>query len=233
MNKSEQTAINGIPEPTLRRLPTYCQVLRRLAAQDHEHVSCTQIGRELNLDPTQVRKDLSLAGATGRPKVGYPTGELYRSIETFLGWNDARDAVLVGAGSLGTALLGYTPFDQYGVKIVAAFDVDPAKCNTKIHGVRVFPLMKLPNLLERLHVHIGILTVPAEAAQSVCDQMTINGILAIWNFAPTALTVPEGVIVQNENLFSSLGILSSKLTAALRGAGTIYSISDARTAGKA
>ncbi len=215
MQDKVHTPITGIPEPTLRRLPAYCQVLRRLSRQEYDYVSCTQIGRELNLDPTQVRKDLALAGAAGRPKVGYPVDELYHAIENFLGWNNAREAVLVGAGHLGTALLGYTPFDQYGVRLVAAFDADPEKCGRQIHGVLVFPLEKMPNLLDRMKVHIGILTVPAEAAQSVCNLMTANGVLAVWNFAPIALDVPDGVIVQSENLFSSLGILSSKLTAVL------------------
>ncbi len=209
-------SIHGVPEPTLRRLPSYCQVLQRLAQQDCQYVSCTQIGRELDLDPTQVRKDLACAGATGRPKVGYPVNTLYQALKTFLGWNNAQDAALVGTGHLGTALLGYRPLEQYGVRIVAAFDVDPLIYDRKIHNVMVFPLEKMPNLLERLNVHIGILSVPAEAAQPVCDIMTCNGIRAIWNFAPIALTVPEGVIVQDEDLFSSLGILSSKLAALLR-----------------
>ena len=216
-DKTHTTAIDGIPEPTLRRLPGYCQVLRRMAKEGQAQVSCTQIGRELNLDPTQVRKDLALAGASGRPKVGYETETLYRQLEDFLGWNNARDAVLVGVGSLGTALIGYRPFNRYGVNIVAAFDTDPEKQNREIYGVPVFPLMKMTDLVRRLKVHIGILTVPAEPAQSVCDFMVMNGILAIWNFAPTALVVPEGIIVQNENLFNSLGVLSSKLTALLRG----------------
>ncbi len=216
MMEHADNPIHGVPEPTLRRLPAYCQVLQRLLQQECAFVSCTQIGRALDLDPTQVRKDLACAGAAGRPKVGYPVDELYHTLETFLGWNNARDAILVGAGHLGTALLGYRPFEQYGVRIVAAFDGAPEKCGNKIHNVMVFPLEKMPNLLERLNVHIGILTVPAEAAQSVCDMMTLNGIRAVWNFAPIALTVPAGVIVQSENLFSSLGILSSKLAAQLR-----------------
>lgn len=214
MEDNTNNAIHGIPEPTLRRLPAYCQVLRRIG--DREYVSCTQIGRELHLDPTQVRKDLALAGANGRPKVGYPVAELFQTIETFLGWNNAQDAILVGAGHLGTALLGYKPFEKYGVKIIAAFDTAPEKHGQKIHDVAVFPLKKLPNLLDRIKVHIGILTVPAQEAQTVCNLMTDNGILAIWNFAPIALAVPDGVIVQQENLFSSMGILSSKLAAKLR-----------------
>ena len=215
--KDLTTAIDGIPEPTLRRLPGYCQILQRLAREGMAQVSCTQIGRELHLDPTQVRKDLALAGASGRPKIGYETEVLLRQLPEFLGWNNARDAVLVGVGSLGTALLGYRPFNRYGVNIVAAFDDDPTKQDRQVHGVPVFPLLKLPNLLERMKVHIGILTVPGEAAQSVCDLMVMTGILAIWNFAPTALVVPDGIIVQNENLFNSLGVLSSKLTALLKG----------------
>ncbi len=208
--------LQGIPEPTLRRLPTYCHLLRRLAQQEVDRVSCTQIGRSLNLDPTQVRKDLAATGIIGRPKVGYQVLELCARIEDFLGWNNTQDAVLAGVGSLGTALLGYKPFAQNGVRIVAAFDTDPHKTEETVHDTPVFPLEKLPNLTERMKIHVGILTVPAESAQTVCDLMVLSGIRAIWNFAPAALIVPDSVIVQNENLFSSLAILSSKLAALLK-----------------
>lgn len=208
--------LKSIPEPTLRRLPSYCNYLRRLNHLNQEFVSCTQIGQELDLDPTQVRKDLAVTGIVGRPKVGYPTRELFDTIEEFLGWRDAQNVFLVGAGSLGTALLGYTAFDQYGIRIVAAFDADPGKCGREIHGIPVFGLEKLPDLAVRMRIHLGILTVPVEAAQEACDVLVGAGIRAVWNFAPTALRVPSHVIVQNEHLFSSLAILSSKLTAALR-----------------
>lgn len=216
---SQKSILEGIPEPTLRRLPAYCHVLRRMAEQGAESVSCTQIGRELQLDPTQVRKDLAVTGASGRPKVGYQVQDLYDRIADFLGWNNAQDAVLVGVGSLGTALLGYKGFNQNGVRIVAAFDVDPAKIGGARHDTPVFPLEKMPDLVKRLKVHLGILTVPVESAQMVCDLMVLSRVRAIWNFAPTALTVPAGIIVQNENLFSSLAVLSSKLAARLRTAG--------------
>jgi redox-sensing transcriptional repressor len=208
--------LQGIPEPTLRRLPAYCHLLRRLVRQEIKEVSCTQIGRALDLDPTQVRKDLAVTGVNGRPKIGYQVPDLCDKIESFLGWNNTQDAVLVGVGSLGTALLGYKPFTQNGVRIVAAFDTDPHKVEERVHDTPVFPIEKLPNLLERLKIHVGILTVPVDAAQSVCNLMVLSGVRAIWNFAPTALEVPDGVIVQNENLFSSLGVLSSKLAAMLR-----------------
>lgn len=208
--------IQGIPDATLRRLPTYGHLLRRLAQQNQEFVSCTQIGGALHLDPTQVRKDLAVTGVIGRPKVGYKVLELCEKVEDFLGWTNTQDAVLIGVGSLGTALLGYKPFADNGVRIVAAFDTDAAKVDEMVHETPVFPLEKLPNLVERMKIHVGIVTVPVENAQTVCDLLVLSGIRAIWNFAPTALHVPDGVIVQNENLFSSLAILSSKLAAALR-----------------
>lgn len=205
----------GVPEPTLRRLPSYCHVLRRLSREGVAAISCSRIGRELNLDPTQVRKDLAYTGVTGRPKVGYDTETLLQCVENFLGWNNTRDAVLVGAGSLGTALLGYKPMDQNGVKIVAAFDAAPEKAHTLIHDVRVLPMEKFVNLVKRMRIHVGILTVPAESAQAACDLMVLAGVRAIWNFAPVALKIPDDVVVQNENLFSSLAVLSSRLQAIL------------------
>jgi redox-sensing transcriptional repressor len=210
----------GVPEPTLRRLPGYCQVVRRMADDGVENVSCTQIGAELHLDPTQVRKDIAFTGIVGRPRVGYAVGELYDSIESFLGWKNAQDAFLIGVGSLGTALLGYANFENHGVRIVAAFDDDPIKVGTVVHGRKIYPLQKLPNLAARMKIHMGILTVPADAAQEAANLLVESGILAIWNFAPTALTVPEDIIVQTEELFASLGVLSSKLAKRLRRAET-------------
>lgn len=201
----------GVPEPTLRRLPTYCHFLRRLAQDGADVVSCRQIGDALHLDPTQIRKDLAYAGVAGRPKVGYPVPELLAGVENFLGWNNTQQAILVGAGSLGTALLGYKAMDRNGVRIVAAFDTSPDKTFQAIHQVKVLPMRKLVDLVGRMQIHVGILTVPAESAQTVCDLMVQAGIRAIWNFAPVALKVPDTVIVQNENLFSSLAVLSSRL----------------------
>jgi redox-sensing transcriptional repressor len=197
-----------IPEATLRRLPAYYHLLRELQNAGTQFVSCSLIGKQLNLDPTQVRKDLESTGMAGKPKVGYPLGDLVRWIEDFLGWNNAKDAFLVGAGSLGSALLGYGKFRQFGLNIVAAFDSDAEKVGGQIHGKQVLPLEKLPDLARRMHIHIGIVTVPAEAAQKVADLMVEGGILAIWNFAPVYLRVPEHVILQSEDLYHSLASLS-------------------------
>jgi len=208
----------SVPEPTLRRLPSYYHYLVRLREKGQEMISAAQIGEDLGVHHTQVRKDLAFTGSQGRPKIGHRVADLVASIETFLNWNNATDAFLVGVGHLGTALLGYAGFERAGVKIVAAFDTNPRMVGKKIQGVSVLPLEKLPDLARRMHISIGILTVPAEAAQEVADLMIGSGIQAIWNFAPTVPDVPAGVIIENVALYSSLGVLSRKLAVHRRAA---------------
>jgi redox-sensing transcriptional repressor len=203
--------VKAIAEASLRRLPAYYRVLQSWQAAGAQFVSCSIIANELNLDPTQVRKDIESTGVIGKPKVGYRLADLMRGIEDFLGWTNTKDAVLAGAGSLGSALLGYEKFRFYGLHIVAAFDTEPAKIGTRIHGVDVLPMDKLVELAQQMHIHLGVITVPALAAQTVADRMVEGGILAIWNFAPIRLRVPEGVILQNEDLYPSLASLSFKL----------------------
>ncbi len=202
---------NAIPEPTLRRLPTYRHYLQELKRQGIKFVSCSVIGKDLGFDPTQVRKDIQLTGIVGKPKVGHPVPALIRAIDSFLGWDNVKDVFLAGAGSLGMALLGYERFSQLGLSIVAAFDIDPEKIGSEAHGKEIFSLERLPGLARRMGIHIGIITVPAKAAQSVADLMVEGGILAIWNFAPVALTLPDEIIVQKEDLYNSLAVLSWKL----------------------
>jgi redox-sensing transcriptional repressor len=206
-----------IPEPTLRRLPSYHHLLTVLAGDGTQSVSCSVIGRALNLDPTQVRKDIAITGIEGKPKVGYDIYDLMGSIENFLGWNNPKQAFLAGVGNLGQALLGYQQFNRYGMDIVAAFDADPEKVGKNLYGREVLPLEKLANLARRMHVLIGIVAVPTDAAQFVADQMVAGGIQAIWNFAPVSLDVAPGVIVQNEDLFASLAVLSNRLATATVG----------------
>ena len=205
-----------VSEPTLKRLPLYHRFLKEWQAAGHETVSCTDIGLDLDLDPTQVRKDLEAVGVGGRPRIGYVVASLLAGLEQFLGWNNVNEAFLVGAGSMGSALLGYRKFEQCGLKIVAAFDLDPSKIGTRIHGKHVLPLEKMPNLAERMHILIGIITVPATEAQGVADLMVTGGIRAIWNFAPVRLRVPAEVIVHNEDLYCSLAALSQKLFVTLQ-----------------
>jgi redox-sensing transcriptional repressor len=203
--------IHEIPEASLRRLPIYYRCLQEMMTAGATQVSCAGLARVLGLDPTQVRKDIELTGIVGKPKVGHPLGELVRWIENFLGWNRPKDAVLAGAGSLGSALLGYQKFRSHGIEIVAAFDIDPDKIGQRIHGREIQPLMFLPDFVRQRGTLVGVIATPAADAQSVTDLMVSGGIRAIWNFAPTHIQVPERVILQNEDLYHSLASLSFKL----------------------
>jgi len=216
-NEKTKTVIKAIPEPTLRRLPIYYQYLKKIQSErKSEYISCTQIGNELSIIPIQVRKDLEITEATGKPKLGYGVKELLSNIEDFLGWNNTTDAYLVGVGNLGSALLGYQGFKEYGLNIIAAFDADETKAGTEIRGKLVFHVGKLPDMIRRMGIKIGILTVPAQSAQELTDLMVEAGIHAIWNFSPIKIMVPQGIIVQHENLASSLVVLSKKLAMSLK-----------------
>ena len=204
-----------VSRATLKRLPVYHLFLKELQAKGRDVVSCTRIAEALRLEPTQVRKDLAATGIVGRPRIGYQMPELLTSIETFLGWNNANEAVLVGAGNLGSALLGYGGFTEHGLSIVAAFDASPAKIGTEIHGVPVLDVAKLPDLVQRLNIHLGIITTPAPAAQAIADLLVESGVQAIWNLSPTYLEVPAEVIVENTQLAASLAVLSNRLAANL------------------
>src|SRR5512138_1284201 len=196
---------------SLRRLPHYYRLGQHLLQAGVRNVSSSLIGKDLGLDPTQVRKDLEMIGLAGKPKVGFGVADLLRGIETFLGWERPKEAVLVGAGSLGSALLRYERFREYGISIAAAFDTDPSKIGSSIGGKEVFLLDSLPGRVRRMSVQLGIITTPPQAAQRVADLMVEGGIRAIWNFAPVHVRVPEHVVLQNEDLCHSLASLSLKL----------------------
>jgi redox-sensing transcriptional repressor len=220
MRLNAQSA-KAVPEPTLKRLPLYHRYVKQLCRLGKVSISCTEIGGEFKLDPTQVRKDLEAIGLNGRPRIGYGAESIVGGIEDFLGWNKANEAFLVGAGSMGAALLGYQKFEECGLQIVAAFDLDPRKIGLSIRGKRVLHLDKLPGLARRMRVLLGVITVPAEAAQEVAELMVSGGIRALWNFAPVQLRLPGHVIVHNEDLFCSLASLSRKLARELQTAGDV------------
>ena len=197
--------------PTLKRLPLYLRLLRTMQEEGNEYASGAVVARELGLDPIVVRKDLAITGAVGRPRLGFQMDEIIIAIEEFLGWSNTSDAILVGVGNLGTALLGYQGFEQHGMRIVAAFDSNPAIVGKTIHGKTILDFSELPTLARRMHVQIGVMTVTASVAQKVADSMIEGGIRGIWNFTPATLTVPEHVILQREDLASSLAVLSHRL----------------------
>ncbi|MBW7939038.1 MAG: redox-sensing transcriptional repressor Rex [Candidatus Omnitrophica bacterium] len=215
MPKTTELLTHPIPEPTLRRLPRYHHFLMREENSGKKVISCSDIARALNLDPTQIRKDLAVTGIVGKPKVGYEVPALIQALEKVLGWNNVTHAVLVGAGSLGTAILGYQQFNKYGLNIVAIFDSDANKVGQVVHGREILPVGWLPGMARQMRILTGIITVPAEAAQSVADLMVAGGIRDIWNFAPRALTVSADTIVQYEDMFSGLAVLTTRLRASL------------------
>ena len=208
--------LRGVPQPTLRRLAQYHHRLKQMEAMGRDTVSCTTLAADLKLAPTQIRKDLEFTTLTGQAGVGFGLGDLIHSIETVLGWDNTTDAVLAGAGSLGTALLGYERFNQIGLNIIAGFEIDSSKVGIKIHGKTILPLDKLTNLVQRMKIKIGILTVPAEVAQTVTNLMLAGGIRAIWNFAPVILETPPDVVVENVSLASSYAVLSNRLLEAAK-----------------
>ncbi len=206
-----------LSEQALKRLPRYLLYLKELQNQECAFVTAPTVARQLGLNEVQVRKELSLMSTTpGKPRTGFSVGDLIDNIETYLGYRNVDDAVLVGVGSLGHALLGNRGFDYCGVHIVAAFDRNEAMDGLTVHDKPVFAARRMVDLCRRMHIRIGIITVSPDQAQSVCDQLVSAGILAIWNFAPVQLRVPDNVIVRNEDLSTSLAMLAHQLQEKLR-----------------
>lgn len=212
----EDASIQSVPYPTIKRYPAYLQVLKELKSTGMTTVSARDIAERLGLNQVQVRKDLGYSAIIGRPKVGYDIEQLTSALHQLLGWQDPKEAFLIGAGALGSALLGYRGFQEYGLDIVAAFDLDPSKHNTAIHGKKVFPMERVPELAKRMGVLIAVLTVPESAAQECADLLIQAGIRGIWSFSPCKIEVPDNVVVQREELSAGLAVLSVRLSEMLK-----------------
>jgi len=200
--------------PSIRRLPSYLHIIKQAQHDSHEYISGTVIAQELRLEPIQVRKDLAITGIIGKPKKGYPVNALITAIEHFLDWDSRRDAVLVGVGNLGSALMGYQEFKSHGLNIVAAFDRDPEKIGNVIHGVPIISIDSMEQRIRESGITIALLTVPSPFAQEATDIMVRSGIQAIWNFTNTKLKVPDRVVVQKEDLSSGYAMLCVMLNTA-------------------
>ena len=202
--------MNGysIPKATLGRLPQYLAYLRSLPEM-RRTISATAIARALSLGDVQVRKDLAAVSGAGKPKIGYETDKLITDIESHLGYERLTNAVLVGAGKLGRALLDYDGFEDFGVQIVAGFD-----CNASLKkGTKdILPIRDIGAFCREHNVRLGIITVGQGSAQEVCDKLVESGIEAIWNFAPVTLKVPNGVLLKQENLALSLAYLNNQIS---------------------
>ena len=213
MRKTEPRVLS---QQGVMRLPYYLKYLKELQTRGASYVSAAAIADSLNIYEVQARKDLAaVSSRPGKPRVGFSVNALVTDIEHFLGYDNANVAVLVGAGHLGKALMSYGGFD-YGLDIAAAFDIDPALVGKRLHGCEVYGMERLPEICRARNIPIGIITTPAEQAQSACDALMQAGIRAVWNFAHVHLHVPEGVLVQNENMAVSFALLSNRLAQTLR-----------------
>lgn len=203
-----EAAEHPIPEQTLRRIPLYHQILAEMQVRGEAYVSSRHLAQFFRIDDTQVRKDVSLIGYKGKPKAGYSILGLKKAIEEFLGINYENTAILIGAGRLGSALSQYPGLAEYGLRLVAIFDNDPARTGTVLGNFTILPMESLQRVVRSFDVGIAIICVPKDAAQSVAGRIVSLGIKAIWNFSPTQLTVPANVIIRHENIALGLAILS-------------------------
>ncbi|NDV83081.1 redox-sensing transcriptional repressor Rex [Bacteroides sp. 51] len=200
-----------VPEPTLRRLPWYLSNVKLLKQKGEQYVSSTQISKEINIDASQIAKDLSYVNISGRTRVGYDVDTLIDVLEDFLGFTNIHRAFLFGVGSLGGALLGDSGLSHFGLEIVAAFDVNPRKVGTSINGIPIFHSDDFLRKMKEYNVNIGVLTVPIEIAQKITDTMVDGGIKAVWNFTPFRIRVPENIVVQNTSLYAHLAVMFNRL----------------------
>jgi redox-sensing transcriptional repressor len=212
--ESDTVANKPISTQTLQRMPLYLNYLKNLPKESN--ISATMMADDLSLNDVQVRKDIAMVGQGGRPKIGYVVKDLISEIEYCLGYNNIDSAVLIGAGNLGRALLTYDGFSDCGIDIVVAFDVDESIVGSTIYGKQVLPVSKLYSICSRMKIKMGVIAVGSEEAQNVCDLLVQSGVMAIWNFAPTRLKVPSHVLVQNENMASTLAVLSNFLVEQFR-----------------
>lgn len=199
-----------VSKAMLARLPGYLNYLKSLPAEASPHISATALAKALDLGDVQVRKDLAVVSGAGRRKTGHLRENLIQDIENFLDNHNVTDAILVGAGKLGQALLDYSGFEVFGLKIRAGFDQHPDVRHTQ-EGTPIYSITELENYCTGRKISVGIITVPAAHAQQVCDRLVACGVEAIWNFAPVHLKVPAGIPVQNENLAVSLTELRMRL----------------------
>lgn len=200
-----------VPEPTLRRLPWYLSNVKLLKQKGERFVSSTQISKEINIDASQIAKDLSYVNISGRTRVGYEVDTLIAVLEDFLGFTNLHKAFLFGVGSLGGALLHDSGLRHFGLEIVAAFDINPSLVGTKLNDIPIFHTDDSRQKMQEYDVNIGVLTVPIEIAQQITDYMVEGGIKAVWNFTPFRIRVPESIVVQNTSLYAHLAVMFNRL----------------------
>ena len=200
-----------VPEPTLLRLPWYLSNIKLMKEKGEQYVSSTQISKEINIDASQIAKDLSYVNISGRTRVGYNIDALIEVLESFLGFTNMHKAFLFGVGSLGAALLRDSGLHHFGLEIVAAFDVNPELVGKDLNGIPIFHSDDFEAKMKEYDVNIGVLTVPINIAQEITNKMVDGGIKAVWNFTPFRIRVPENIVVQNTSLYAHLAVMFNRL----------------------
>ena len=201
----------ALPEPTLRRLPWYLAYINLLNAKNIEYVSSTQISKDINVDASQIAKDLSFLNIKGKTRIGYEVKSLAKELEDFLGFKRVHNTFMMGVGSLGAALIQDSGLSQYGLRIVAGFDANPLRIGTSICGVPIFHVSELKMRQQELNAEIGVLAVPVENAQEATDVMINGGIKAIWNFTPFRIKAPENIVIQNTSIYAHLAVMYNRM----------------------
>jgi redox-sensing transcriptional repressor len=202
-----------VPEPTLRRLPWYLAYAKLVLKQGESYLSSTQIARNISVDASMVAKDLSYVKISGKTRVGYDVRELVAVLDRFLGFTNSHQAYLFGVGSLGGALMHDNGLEQFGLEIMAGFDVKYELSGTSINHIPIHHIERFAELQKQTGVNIGILTVPVDKAQEVSEVMVAGGIKAIWNFTPYRIVVPENIVVQNTSIYAHLAVMFNRLNA--------------------
>ena len=201
-----------ISKATIARMPLYLHFLQEENTKGTQYISSTVIAQNISVSSVLVRKDLALVSSeAGRPKLGFGVSRLIVDIEKFLGYDNIYEAIVVGAGGLGRAFLGYEGFKNNGLNVVAAFDVDESLVGAVVAGKRILHMEELGAFVAENNIRLGIVTVPKAAAQEVVNKLVEAGVKAIWNFAPAPLRVPKDIVIKTEDLAASLAMLAGKL----------------------
>ena len=202
----------NVPEPALRRLPWYLSYIKLLKKKGETHVSSTQIAKKINVSSTQIAKDLSYVKVSGKTRVGYEIAVLIDVLEQFLGFTSQHKAVVLGVGSLGGALLSDSGLEQFGLKIIAGFDINEKIIGSKINNIPVYDIDTFAAYNKKNKVDIAILTVPPDNAQEVAEFAIKSGVRAIWNFTPFRVRVPDHIVLQNTSLYAHLAVMFNRLS---------------------
>ncbi|QEN07295.1 redox-sensing transcriptional repressor Rex [Oceanispirochaeta crateris] len=197
--------------PTIKRLPSYLNLVKRASQEGVEIISATNIAKELDLEPIQVRKDLAVTGIIGKPRIGYNVNELFQAIQSFLNWDKKHKAIIVGTGNLGSALMKYGELKNHGLTIVGIADASPEKIGTEKNNLTISDVNDLPALIKKTGATMIILTVPPSEAQNVAEVINDTDIKAIWNFTNVKLKVSDRILVLMEDLSSGYAVLSFHL----------------------